>query len=109
MDKRGKVIPFGLLFEEVAPQPQGLIMSTYDEETDLSYMEDSQDHRIPLVEISGAVGTQTMTAAAEEKTDTDPGDDYVGSVPNREYYAAGRFLAGTETFTKQEKETTDRD
>lgn len=98
MEKQERTTPFGLLFEEAAPQPQGLIMPTYDEETDLSYVEDLQGHRVPYVEFSGATGTRTATKVRRETTDTDPGDDRTG------------FSAiGTATLTEVRAESTDTD
>jgi hypothetical protein len=98
MEKQERTIPFGLLFEEAVPLPQGLIMPTYDEETDLSYVEDLQGYRVPYVEFSVATGTQTETKVWRETTDTDPGDDRTG------------FSAtGTTTFTEVRVESTDTD
>jgi len=98
MEKQERTIPFGLLFEEAASPPQGLIMPTYDEETDLSYVEDSQGHRVPYVEFNVATGTQTETKVRRETTDTDPGDDRTG------------FSAtGTTTLTEVRVESTDTD
>jgi len=130
MEKQDRAIPFGLLFEETAPHPQGLITPTYDEETDLSYIKDSQGRRVPYVEFSGATstqtetkirrettdrdlagdnawfcgsaGTQTITFVEAESTDTDPGDD-------QGYHSVVRPLAGTDTTTKAEGEPTDQD
>ena len=121
-----RAILFGLLFEEVAPQPQGLLMPTYDEETDLSYVQDREGHRIPYVELGGALGTQTETKAQGETTDTDPGDDRFGSVATstgtstkvrgqtmdtNSQHDDARYLAllGTDTVTRIDRETTDTD
>ena len=98
MEKQKRIIPFGLLFEEAAPQSQGLIVPTYDEETDLSYVEDLQGHWVPYVEFSGATGTQTETKVRRETTDTDPGDD-----------RAGFSAIGTNTLTEVRAESTDTD
>ncbi len=98
MEKQKRAVPFGLLFEEVAPQPQGLIMPTYDEATDLSYVEDSQGHRVPYVEFSGATGTRTETKIRSEITDTDPEDDRTGF-----------STTGTNTLTEVRAESTDTD
>jgi len=88
-------IPFGLLFEEPAAQPQGLIIPIYDEETDLSYVEDSNSRLIPYVEFTEAIGTETHTRVAGEPVDEDK---------NR----FSRF-AGTDTVTEVEIEATDTD
>lgn len=98
MKARERVVPFGLLFEEVAPQPQGLVMPTYDEETDLSYVEDLKGHWIPYVEFVQAAGTQTETRLRREETDTDPGEDHIS--------LSG---IGTNTFTEVRTESTDTD
>ena len=42
MKETSSRIPFGLIFEEPAGQPHDLIMPVYDEETDLSYVEDAE-------------------------------------------------------------------
>lgn len=98
MAKREECIPFGLLFEEAAPRPEDLITPTYDEETDLSYVENLQRHRVPYVEFHGATGTQTVTEVRAEATDTDPGDDH-----------ATFSAIGTITQTKVVAESTDTD
>ena len=98
MEKQDRAIPFGLLFEEAVPHPQGLIMPTYDEETDLSYVKDSQGRRVPYVELSRAIGTQTETKVWRETTDTDPEDD-----------RAGHSTTGTQTITAIRAESTDQD
>jgi len=98
MEKQERSTPFGLLFEEAAPQPQDLIMPTYDEETDLSYVEDSQGRRVPYVEFSRAIGTRTATLVRREITDTDPEDDRAGS-----------YATGTSTLTEVRSESTDTD
>jgi hypothetical protein len=126
MTKQERAIPFGLLFEEAAHQPQGQIVPTYDEETDLSYVEDGQGHRIPYVEFNQVTGTQTATKVDRETTDTDPGDDRtafsaVGTVtlteirvestdtdPEDDNARSFRML-GTETETFVETEPTDKD
>lgn len=94
MDGKQTNIPFGLLFEEAAPEPRGLIVPTYDEEADLSYVVDSAGHRIPYVEFTAAIGTETHTRIASESVDED--ENRLG------------FL-GTETATKVRIEATDRD
>jgi hypothetical protein len=71
MNNKRKPIPFGLLFEEVAPQPSELIIPLYDEEADLAYVIDSQGHRIPFVECCELTSTDTFTKAAGEPTDKD--------------------------------------
>jgi hypothetical protein len=130
MKKQDRAIPFGLLFEEIAPHPQGLITPTYDEEMDLSYVKDSQGHRVPYVEFSGATSTETETRIRGETTDRDLADDnawfcegagtqtitFVEAEPtdedpgdNQGYSIMWRFLASTDTFTKEEKESTDQD
>jgi len=98
MEKQERSIPFGLLFEEAAPQPQSLIMPTYDEETDLSYVEDSQGRRVPYVQLSRVAGTRTATKVWREITDTDPEDD-----------RAGFPAIGTNTLTAIRAESTDTD
>jgi hypothetical protein len=98
MKQQEAAIPFGLLFEEAALQPKGLIMPTYDEETDLSYVEDSQGHWVPYVEYSGVVGTRTETKVWRETTDTDPQDD-----------RTGHSVTGTATVTEVRTEVTDTD
>lgn len=98
MTKQERAIPFGLLFEEAAHQSQGQIVPTYDEETDLSYVEDGQGHRIPYVEFNQATGTQTATKVYRETTDTDPGDDRTAF-----------SFTGTTTLTEIRVESTDTD
>lgn len=130
MEKQERPIPFGLLFEEAAPQPQGPIIPTYDEDTDLSYVKDSRGRRVPYVELSGAIGTHTGTKIRSEITDTDPEDDnarFFGSLgtvtvtlveaettdtdpeDDHGYHYSSRSLVGTDTITMVEKEPTDQD
>ena len=75
MEKQKRAAPFGLLFEEVAPPPQDIIVPTYDEDTDLSYVKDSQGRLVPYVEAGRVVSTATLTKVRVESTDTDPEDD----------------------------------
>jgi len=98
MEQQERPVPFGLLFEEIAPRPQDFIVPIYDEETDLSYVEDPKGHRGPVVEFRRAIGTQTETKVVLETTDTDPGDD-------RPSFSA----TGTITLTEVRVETTDTD
>ncbi len=95
MNKKEKALPFGLLFEEVAPFPHGLISPVYDEGTDLSYVEGANGSRIPYVEFSSVLGTATITAVNDEDTDEDE---------DRLYQ-----LTGTATATKADGEDTDED
>jgi len=94
--KRETNIPFGLLFEETAPQPQDLVVPQYDEAADISYVEGPAGNRIPYVEIRSAIGTQTETKAQGEPTDTDPGDDRTSFV-----------ATGASTFAEVRVESTD--
>lgn len=92
-------VPFGLLFEEPAAQPQNLVMPVYDEETDLSYVEDPAGRLVPCVELTGVLGTQTnVTKIWTDPPDTDPEDDRQGFVH-----------LGTMTLTKVRNESTDTD
>lgn len=91
-------IPFGLLYEEVAPNPREIFHPTYDEMEDLSFLEDGQGRRIPFVEFGNDFGTQTETYVYRESTDTDPGDDHSNVV-----------VLATETSTAVKAETTDTD
>jgi hypothetical protein len=95
MDKANKPAPFGLLFEEPASRPPNPILPVYDEDTDLSYVEDSDGHQVPYVEFVSAIGTETNTRIAVEAPDEDK--DYPGQ------------LAGTHTVTKMQLEPTDPD
>jgi hypothetical protein len=98
MKNESRAIPFGLLFEEAAAGPRDIAEPTYDEERDLSFVEDSQGRRVPLVELSEPVGTQTETKIHRETADTDPGDDQ-----------ACFSSCGTTTKTSVRTESTDTD
>jgi hypothetical protein len=93
-----RTIPFGLLFEEPAPQPRDLVVPIYDEEKDLSYVEDFRGQRVPYVEFNENTGTQTATKVHRESTDTDPTDD-----------RANLSVMGTTTSTSIRAESTDTD
>jgi hypothetical protein len=98
MKKRETTVPFGLLFEESAPQPRNQVEPTYDEETDISYVIDSEKRKIPYVECGSFTGTNTATKVYRETTDTDPGEDQT------------RFsVEGTTTVTRIKQESTDTD
>lgn len=64
-------VPFGLLFEELAPDVQHHVLPIYDEEEGLSYAKDLQGHLVPYVEIAQATGTETITRVRDESTDAD--------------------------------------
>jgi hypothetical protein len=98
MEKQEGAIPFGLLFEEAAPLPQDMIVPTYDEDTDLSYIKDPQGRRVPYVEFGRAIGTRTETKVWRETTDTDPEDD-----------RTSLSATGTTTLTEVRIESTDTD
>ena len=102
MDNRESRVPFGLLFEEPVSLPKDLIIPTYDEQTDLSYVYDSDGSRIPCVEFNLA-GTDTVTKVRQETTDTDLFDDHRGHTRIR------RSLLGTDTITEAANEPTDQD
>jgi hypothetical protein len=95
MDARNKPAPFGLLYEEPASRPPNLILPIYDEDSDLSYVEDSDGHQVPYVEFASAIGTETNTRIAVEAPDEDK--NHLSQ------------LAGTHTFTEIELEPTDTD
>jgi len=99
MSDRKKTVPFGLLFEETAPQPCNLMTPIYDEETDIAYVEDSKGRRSPYVEFAGTMGTETATKVETETPDEDP-EDYVSKLSG---------VMGTDTITAVEAETTDTD
>lgn len=129
MRKYEEPVPFGLLFEEVAPEPQGLIIPVYDESQDLSCIQDPEGKWIPFVEFEQSVGTQTGTKIRREVTDTDPGDDQqnlavVGTMTVTEvrkeatdtdpeddhgYTPVVKSLLGTDTITRIDNENTDQD
>lgn len=130
MAESDRAIPFGLLFEEWAPEPQSFIAPTYDEGRDLSYVEDPQGQWIPYVEFGGALGTTSVTNVRKEDTDTDPEDDradlyVVGATAthtkvkaestdadpddDREYRPVRAPLVGTHTVTEVRAESTDKD
>jgi hypothetical protein len=99
MEEKGGQIPFGMLFEEPATQPEGAVMPVYDEERDLSFVRDPQGFLVPCVEFAAATGTQTnVTKVWNETADTDPEDD-----------RTGLFRLGTMTITEVERESTDTD
>lgn len=98
MKKELRAIPFGLLFEEAAAEPPDIPEPAYDEERDLSFVEDSQGRRVLFVELSNSVGTQTETKIHRETADTDPGDD-------RACFSS----CGTATNTSVRTESTDTD
>jgi hypothetical protein len=97
---QGKVmnIPFGLLFEENAKNPKTIVAPIYDEDRDLSLIEDASGRMVPLVELDFGVGTDTKTKIHQESTDTDPGDDH-----------PRLSITGTTTVTEVRSETTDTD
>lgn len=95
MEQRKKATPFGLFYEEPASQPQSHVIPTYDEETDLSYLEDQDGSRVPYVEITSNICTETQTRIADEAPDED--ENYISQ------------FAGTHTVTKMELEPTDPD
>jgi len=97
MNKKEKALPFGLLFEEAAPLPQGLVSPVYDEDTDLSYVKDADGSRVPYVEFCGILGTQTVTEVKDEETDEDEEEERFNQ------------LMGTDTATKADGENTDED
>ncbi len=109
MENQKNSIPFGLLFEELAPQPETLYVPIYDESTDVSYIEDTQGRRIACVEYHATAennqlaGTMTVTETAVEATDTDPEQDRPLG------FEHGNHLAGTMTVTKTATEPTDND
>lgn len=96
MDMTEKTTPFGLIFEEVPPQPQMQITPVYDEEMDVSCIEDARGGRTPYVEFAGRLATETYTRVANEPTDNDEDKDHY------------RFV-GTQTESKTWGETTDTD
>ncbi len=89
-------VPFGMLFEEQnTKQAQVMTMPEYNPDDSISYICDSTGQRVPFVEWARAsLGTQTITAVADESSDTDPD-------PPRPL--------GTLTGTKVRAETTDAD
>jgi hypothetical protein len=95
MDKGNKPTPFGLLFAEPATQPPSPIVPTYDEDTDLSYVEDPAGRRVPYVELTDTIRTETQTRIASEATDED--ENHLSQ------------FVGTHTFTEIELEPTDPD
>jgi len=95
MDRAKLGIPFGLLFEEPAPEPRDLITPTYDESSDLSCVETSEGKRVPYVELSRSVMTETVTRVVNEVTDEDE--------------SLSMQCVETQTETKVIVETTDRD
>jgi hypothetical protein len=74
MNKTEQHVPFGLLFEETAPEPEELVTPIYDEGKDYSCIQ-VQGEWVPVVELTKHMGTQTATKSFRETTDTDPGDD----------------------------------
>ncbi len=100
MNEERCCMPFGLVFEEEARQPEKLISPSYDEGTDLSYVEDSEGHKIAYVEFGNiSVGTDTATKALPETADRDFVDDD----------AASFAKWGTQTITAVAEESTDED
>ncbi len=95
MESVEELVPFGILFEESAQPQQDSIAPVYDEETDLSYVEDSLGHRIPYVEAVSIMSTNTATKEKSEATDPD------------EYSQAS--ITSTRTFTEVGGEPTDAD
>jgi hypothetical protein len=97
---QGKVlnIPFGLLFEEDAKSPETIITPIYDEERDLSLIEDAHGRMVPIVELGFGIGTDTETKVRQESTDTDPWDDH-----------SSLSITSTTTVTEVRSETTDTD
>ena len=93
--------PFGVLFEEHAPEAVIFPAPDFDTRTDISYFRGPDGRLVPYVEV-GPMGTDTATKIRRESTDTDAEDEH-GTVHQP------LTLVGTDTFTKQEKETTDRD
>lgn len=71
MDTSSGSCPFGLIFEEPVLQLANSLTPTYDEDTGLSYVLDSEGKRVPYVGLSGVVGTETSTKASTESIDQD--------------------------------------
>jgi hypothetical protein len=129
MGKQDMNIPFGLLFEEVAPNPKVTILPSYSEEKDLSFVEDAHGQPIPYVEFGASTGTLTETKVHQEGTDTDPEDDHAGfsytgtttstaveaemtdtdPSDDHEHQPVWRSFMGTDTFTEAAGEPTDKD
>ncbi len=123
MSSNPELIPFGLIFEERAPQPEASTPLVYDEYSDISYVRCADGRLVPCVEFSGAgrtttetrvatessdqdvehpsrfTGTQTESKVWTEETDTDPSDDHSNA----------RAWFGTHTMTAVRAESTDTD
>jgi hypothetical protein len=117
-----KIVPFGLLFEESAQSSQVMISPVYDEEKDLSFVQDSSGKFIPYVELRDALGTQTLTESGGESNDEDEENSARLTGTRTETLADGEntdedddrrysyFLSiGTQTATKADGETIDED
>jgi len=90
--------PFGLLFEEAAPDLVEEIAPIYDESNDMSFVKDSEDRLIPFVIAAGPQTTGTVTKAFPETTDQDFTKSLFKNTPTK-----------TETVTFVMKEDTDSD
>lgn len=86
--------PFGLLFEEPASSYQDFPQLIYDEEKDMSFIEVANGGRVPFVEHSEALATDTITKVTGEPTDQD---------------WSNHKLMATITITAVINETTDQD
>ena len=71
MVQRDIPIPFGLHFMEDVTEEATNQVPFYDEDTDMSYVEDSEGRRMPFVELKVASGTETSTEIRVEGTDHD--------------------------------------
>jgi hypothetical protein len=93
--------PFGILFQEHAPQPAGAVAAVYDARTDISYLRSADGRLLPYVE-AASMGTDTAPKVLRETTDADAEDEHAPM-------SGAVTLVGTDTFTKEEKEATDKD
>lgn len=116
-------VPFAMRFA-TSTTTKSNIQAVYDEDLDVSVVVDALGNRVPLVMLhnSRITGTETMTEAGGESTDTDisPADFCAGGgLRSIDKPADTRFRAplvspqtqvtGTETFTKEQGEGTDTD
>jgi len=100
--QKKKNVPFGMLFLEIAPSPQGLIQPIYDEDLNLSVVKDTAGRLVPFVELDFGIGTHTETRIHQESADVDPEDEIGGQV-------IWKSLMATYTATKVSNESTDKD
>jgi len=94
---RNKAMPFGFLFQEPAVDLGETPVPVYDEERDISFIEQDGE-AVPFVTaVPPRMATRTHTAVAREPTDADVDPANLS-----------RCLRAVRTETKIERESTDR-